>query len=80
MVRVKFSIPNIRDYCLISHQAAACLINQYADAGHVIEITGKTRYQKFKFIKYIELLSKELSYLLMSDNIELWITLYTGSK
>lgn len=53
-----FSIPDIRDYCKISHQAAARLIKKYVEAGYVIETTGKARYQKFKFVRYIELLSK----------------------
>jgi len=53
-----FSIPNIRDHCGISHQAAARLVKKYVDAGYVVETSGKTRYKRYKFVKYIELLSK----------------------
>jgi Fic family protein len=52
------SIPNMRDYCGITHQTAARLVKKYVDAGYIVETTGKTRYQQYKFIKYIDLLSK----------------------
>jgi Fic family protein len=53
-----FSIPIIRDHCNISHQAAARLVKKYVDAGYIVETTGKTRYKQYKFVRYIELLSK----------------------
>lgn len=53
-----FTIPNIRDYCGITHQTASRLVKKYTEAGYIVEITGKTRYQQYKFVRYIDLLSK----------------------
>lgn len=53
-----FSIANVRDYCGISHQAAAKLVNKYVDAGYLVERTGKLRYRQYIYNNFIVLLSQ----------------------